>query len=408
MDSLELMRELSVEASTKILLVVLDGLGGLPIVPGGPTELEMARTPNLDALAAEGVCGLHDPIAPGITPGSGPGHLGLFGYDPVRYNVGRGVPETLGIGIDLGPKDVAARGNFCTVDPATGVVTDRRAGRISTERCIQLSQCLNQIRLPEAEVFVHPVKEHRFIVVFRAEGLDDRVTETDPQKEGKVPPPVEPLEPGHPGAERLARLANAFIAQAREVLSHEEQANMVLLRGFAKMPEGVPSFREVYKLKAACIAIYPMYRGLAKLVGMEVLPVGEAIAEEFDLLEQVWPAYDFVFLHVKPTDSAGEDGDFIRRVRLIEEVDAQIARVRGLNPPPDVVVVTGDHSTPAMLRSHSWHPVPLLLWSRTCRPDDVMEFSERACLRGGLGRIRAVEIMPLAMAHALRLEKFGA
>jgi 2,3-bisphosphoglycerate-independent phosphoglycerate mutase len=393
---------LLVPNSTKILLLVLDGLGGLPLRPGGLTELETASTPHLDALARDGICGMHDPVGSGITPGSGPSHLALFGYDPLEHEIGRGVLEALGIGFDLQAGDMAARGNFCTVDDA-GLITDRRAGRISTEESTELVGLLRSIALPDVQAFVEPVKDYRFALVLRGEDLTGPLSETDPQQLGVAPLPVRALRPE---AERTAALFNQWIAQARGILADRHPANMVTLRGLDKNP-GLPSMEEVYGLRAAAIAAYPMYKGAARLVGMDVLPTGESLEAEMEALRTHWASYDFFFVHVKKTDSAGEDGDFDRKVSLIEQVDEVIGpAIQQLQP--DVVVVTGDHSTPALLRSHSWHPVPVLLYSRHCRSDEVQRFSERECARGALGRFPATEIMPLALANALRLTKFGA
>jgi 2,3-bisphosphoglycerate-independent phosphoglycerate mutase len=402
LSDLNVIRELAIPNATKIVLLVIDGLGGVPMHPGGSTELEAAHTPNLDTLAASGLCGLHDPVGPGITPGSGPAHLALFGYDPLRYEIGRGVLEALGIGFDLQPDDMAARGNFCTVDE-DGLITDRRAGRIPTEKSIELVKLLRSIKLPDVQTFVEPVKEYRFALVLRGQGLSGPLTETDPQQLGVAPLPVRALRPE---AERTATLFNQWISSAGETLSERRPANMVTLRGLAKNP-GLPSMREVYGLRAAAIASYPMYRGVAKLVGMDVLSTGETVEEEIETLRTHWDQYDYFFLHLKKADSAGENGDFERKVSIIEQAD-QVVIPAVLELKPDVIVVTGDHSTPALLRSHSWHPVPLVLYSSHCRSDSVSEFSERSCARGALGRLPATDIMPLAMANALRLTKFGA
>ena len=402
MADFALMKELHIAAKTKIVMLVVDGLGGLPVEPGGPTELEAARTPNLDALAAESICGLSAPISPGVTPGSGPAHLALFGYDPLRYEIGRGVLEACGIGFPLGPNDVAARGNFCTVDE-NGLVADRRAGRIPTEKGAELCQLLRGIHLPGVETFVEPVRDYRFVVVLRGEGLSGSLTGTDPQQLGAPPRSVEALIPE---AQPTAELLNQWIAQARELLADQRPANMVLLRGPDKTPL-LPSMAEVYGLKAAAIAVYPMYRGVAKLVGMDILETGETLEEEVETLKAHWAEYEFFFFHVKKTDSAGEDGDFARKASVIEHVDEAVApAIASLEP--DVFIVTGDHSTPALLKSHSWHPVPTLLHSRYCRPDEVRVFGERACMRGGLGVFPATDLMRLAMANALRLTKYGA
>lgn len=390
------------QTDTKIVMLVMDGLGGLARQEDGPTELEAARTPNLDALAARGICGLHEPIGAGITPGSGPAHLALFGYEPVKYQVGRGVLAALGVDFDLKHGDVAARGNFCSVDEA-GRVTDRRAGRISTEKNKELCALLREIKIPGAQVFVETVKEHRFLLVLRGEGLAGDIYDTDPQETVKLP-----LEPkaSKPEAQQTAKLVKSFLDQARTVLAEHHPANMVLLRGFAQRPDW-PMFPEAFGLRAAAIALYPMYIGLARLIGMQRLEAGSAVQDEFATLAKKWEDFDFFYLHIKGPDSAGEDGDFDRKVKVIEETDTYLPKLLDLSP--DVILVTGDHSTPALLKYHSWHPVPVVLYSRHCRADNVRQFNERACVSGGLGpRFPAVELMPLALANALRLEKFGA
>jgi 2,3-bisphosphoglycerate-independent phosphoglycerate mutase len=401
MDNLELMKGLSQPSPSKIVFFVLDGLGGLPHPKTGRTELETASTPNLDRLAAKSVCGLAEIVGAGITPGSGAGHLALFGYDPLRFTIGRGVLEAVGIDFALEPGDIAARGNFCTVDEA-GLVTDRRAGRISNEKCTELCQLLDGMVVDGVKALVRPVREHRFVVAFRGGGLNAEVIDSDPQQTGVAPKVVTALEPK---ATSLADVANKFIARAKKILTEQYPANMVLLRGFSHRPK-LPSMADIYKLKPAAIAVYPMYKGLARLVGMEILKTGTNIDEEFATLRQNYAEHDFFFLHVKWLDSAGEDGDFDRKVRVIEEFDRALADAIGLEP--DVMVVTGDHSTPATLRGHSWHPVPIFLYSKWCRPDRASEFSESACLCGGLGHFPATRIMSLAMAHALKLTKFGA
>jgi 2,3-bisphosphoglycerate-independent phosphoglycerate mutase len=401
MNSLELMRELSIKTPSKIVMLVADGLGGLPDPKTGCTELESARTPNLDALAAGGICGLADPVAPGITPGSGPGHLALFGYDPINCNIGRGVLEAVGIDIPLEPGDVAARGNFCTIDEK-GIITDRRAGRISDERSAELCKLLDGLVVDGIKVMVYPVKEHRFVAIFRGGLLGDNVTESDPSRTGVAPLVIAALDPE---SAKLAGVANKFAARAGELLASRHPANMVLLRGFAKKPR-FPTLQEIYKLNPLAIAVYPMYRGLARLVGMDVAQTGTTIEDEFNTLEQNFVKYDFFFLHVKWTDSSGEDGDFARKVKVLEQIDNALPKI--INLKPDVLVISGDHSTPAVLRGHSWHPVPVLISAKYCRTDAVISFSESAFLAGGLGRIQSMQIMPLAMANALKLNKFGA
>ncbi len=394
-------RLLQKKNDSKIVLLVADGLGGLPLKPGDKTELETANTPNLDALAKRGVSGLSIPVFPGIAPGSGPGHLGLFGYDPIQYQIGRGVLEALGIDFDLGPNDVAIRGNFCTLDES-GKITDRRAGRIASEIGTKLCEKLDQIQIPGVEVFVRPVKEYRLVIVLRGEGLSGDINDTDPQATGV--PPLDP-HPRNAESQKAAELAGEFLRQAREILKDDAPANFLTLRGIAKKPE-IPTFEEVYGTKAGAIAVYPMYRGLARLVSMDVLDAGSTLDEQMNRLEAAWNDYDFFFIHFKYTDSTGEDGDFDAKVKRTEELDAAVPRITALNP--SVVVVTGDHSTPAKLKSHSWHPVPVLLSADTCRFDGCESFGENECLKGGLGQFEAKYLMPLALAHAGRLEKYGA
>jgi 2,3-bisphosphoglycerate-independent phosphoglycerate mutase len=395
------MKRISRTSPSKIVLLIIDGVGGLPHPETAKTELESARKPNLNRIARDSLCGLIDPVSPGITSGSAPGHLAIFGYDPVKYDVGRGVVEALGIDLELKPDDIAARGNFCTVDDK-GIITDRRAGRISTDRNTALCRLLNNIAIEGAEISVLPVKEHRFVLILRGKALSPELADSDPQQTGLAPIKIEALLPQ---AQRTAEIVNEFVSHARSRLQHEPSANMVLLRGFSRRPD-IPSIPEIYKLKPAAIATYPMYRGLAKLVGMQVLPGGENITGEMNNLRRYYADYDFFFIHFKSTDARGEDGDFRAKVQAIEELDKALPNLLDLEP--EVLIITGDHSTPATLAMHSWHPVPFMLKSKWCRPDNVIEFSERACLAGGMGRFPATEIMPLAMANALKLDKFGA
>jgi 2,3-bisphosphoglycerate-independent phosphoglycerate mutase len=397
----ELVRELAEKNASKIVMLVADGLGGLPMEPGGKTELETAATPNLDRLAARGTSGSSVPVLPGITPGSGPGHLGLFGYDPLEFKIGRGALEATGIGFELGPDDVAARGNFCTLD-AGGLIADRRAGRIPSEESFKVVERLQGVKVEGVETFVKPVKEHRFVVVFRGKGLDGSVADTDPQALGVAPLDPQPLSQA---ARRTAEVAAEFVRQARAILKDEPKANGLVLRGFAAKP-ALPTYEELYGLRAAAIAVYPMYKGLARLVGMTLVGAAQSLEEQIDELAKCWNDYDFFFLHFKYTDSTGEDGAFEQKVKRIEELDRIIPRIEKLRP--DVLIVTGDHSTPSLLKSHSWHPVPTLLSANTCRPDGLTKFSERECLRGGFGIFPAKHLMLLAMAHAQRFGKYGA
>jgi 2,3-bisphosphoglycerate-independent phosphoglycerate mutase len=396
----DLARELSQQTDTKIVLLVMDGVGGLPA--DGQSELEAARKPNLDALAKAGVCGVSDPVMMGITPGSGPSHLALFGYDPLRYQLGRGILEALGSGVEVGRNDLVARGNFATVKG--GLVVDRRAGRIPTEENVRICEYLNA-HLPKregVEIRVFPGKEHRFVARFTAEGLADALTDADPQKEGKAPVPATPADPE---AAKASAVVNRFLDDVAAVLKAEPKANAALLRGFSKFPS-IPTMQELFKLRPAAVANYPMYKGLAKLLGMEVISVGAETADLFDALEKNWDKHDFFYVHYKKTDSTGEDGKFEAKVAAIEALDPYIPRILALKP--DVLVVTSDHSTPSGLKGHSWHPNPFLLVSPAAGVDDVATFAERACAKGYLGRFRSISAMPLMLAHALKLQKYGA
>lgn len=397
----DIIKTLTVKTESKIVLLILDGLGGLPV--DGRTELEAARAPNLDALAAKSACGLVDPISPGITPGSGPSHMAIFGYDPLKYQIGRGSLEAMGLGFDLKEQDVAARGNFTTLD-LLGFIIDRRAGRISSSEnnglCEKLQQNIQKI--DGVKIYIVPGREHRFALILRGEGLKGNIWDTDPQKAGEKP--REALA-NSPEAQKTAHIVNQFVQKAREVLKDHPMANMILLRGFSEYPR-IPNITEFFKLNPAAIATYPMYKGLAKLVGMEVLKTGDTISEQFKTLKENFHRYDFFYLHVKSTDTYGEDGNFAKKVAVIEEVDNFIPELLELSP--EVLAVTSDHSTPALLKAHSWHPSPFLLYSRYIIPDEVKSFSEGQCAKGILGRFSAVEAMPLMLANALKMKKFGA
>ncbi len=381
-------------------MLVVDGLGGLPRPDTGKSELETADLPNLDALARRSACGLTTPVAPGVTPGSGPGHMALFGYDPVKYLMGRGVLEALGIDAEMREGDVAARGNLCTVDPS-GRLTDRRAGRIPTRESASVIELLDRIEVPGVEVDVFPVRDYRFVLRLRGDGLSDRVGGTDPQETGRPPPEAAALAPE---AAKTVEAVNAFVKAASRTIGDRDGANMVLLRGFSKLPR-LPGFGDAYNLSPAAVAAYPMYRGLAGLVGMKVLQTGQTFADELGTVEEHFDAHDFFFLHYKPADAAGEDGDFDAKVRALEELDASIPRLLEIGA--DTLVVAGDHSTPALMAGHSWHPVPLLVRSSITEGQGVDRLTESACANGLLGRLPAASVMMIAMAHAGKLAKFG-
>ncbi len=399
----ELIDSLTIKNDSKIVFLVLDGLGGLQTADSPVTELAAAKTPNMDRLVAESCCGLSIPVEPGITPGSGPGHFGLFGYEPVSANIGRGVLSAAGLGFELTDRDVAARVNLATLD-SDGNIVDRRAGRIATEENKRIMQILrDHVKLSDGiEFFLETEKEHRALLVLRGDNLGGHIADTDPQKTGV--PPLDP-QPFDAESERTVRYLKEFLQQARSLLREEKQANMLLLRGLAKH-RPYKSLEQRFKLRSLAIANYPMYRGIARLLGMDIAPVSQNFSTQIDELERSYEKYDFFFMHVKKTDATGEDGDFQAKVAAIEEVDAALPRITALQP--SVLVITGDHSTPSAMRAHSWHPVPVLLSSPLARRDEVREFSENACIMGGLGQIQAQHIMNLVLAHAGRLAKFGA
>jgi len=391
---------ITVEARTKIVYLIMDGLGGYRSSIRG-SELQESRHPNLDALAADAICGLMDPVAPGITPGSGPGHLGLFGYDPFQFELGRGALSAAGLGVDLEPGDVAARCNFATLD-ANGRIVDRRAGRIATEKSRELCERINNEVVLDVEFRLVAEKEHRALLVLRGDDLSPHITDTDPQKTGT--PPVAPV-PLEPEAKRTADIVVAFDRQVRELLAGET-ANALLLRGFDTQRE-MPSFLQRYKLRALAIASYPMYIGISRILGMDTLPAHSGLEHQLESLTEKWDAYDFFYFHVKDTDSAGEDGDFERKCAAIERVDEHVVpQILALGP--DVVVVSGDHSTPTQLAAHSWHPVPVLLHATGGQVDAVDRFDEEACAAGAIGRIHSKDLMPQVLASAGRLIKYGA
>ena len=386
--------------SSKIIMLVADGLGGYPDPETGKSELEAANIPNLDDLARRSACGLTTPVFPGITPGSGPGHLSLFGYDPVKYLMGRGILEGLGINIEIRDGDIAARGNFCTVDTA-GNLVDRRAGRIKSEYSAPLCEQLDSIEIPGIDVRIFPVQDYRFVALFRGPGLDQNLTETDPQITGVPPRLVEAL---NPNADKTANAANLLIAKAQQMLGNREIANMIMLRGFSQLPN-LPDFGASYNLNPAAIAAYPMYRGLAKVLGMTIIETGSTFSDEMDTIRKNMDRHDFFYLHYKPADAAGEDGDFEAKVKALEDLDRFIPDILSMNP--DVLVVAGDHATPSVTASHGWQQVPLLINSKLTAGDGVKGFDERSCTYGSIGQVSATNVMFLALAHAGKLTKFG-
>jgi 2,3-bisphosphoglycerate-independent phosphoglycerate mutase len=399
--------ELTLKTKAKLALVVLDGLGDVATREQGyVTPLEAARTPNLDALAKDSAQGRMIPVAPGITPGSGPGHLGLFGYDPLEFQVGRGVIEALGLGLELKAGDVAARANFCTLDDK-GIVTDRRAGRIETPVCEELCALLSDKvkKVGDAQVIIRPGKGHRFVVVFRGKGLEGPLTDADPHREGRAVPRVEPVNAKSLKAKKAAKLVQEFYKAALPVIAKRKPANGFLLRGIAHQPE-IPAFQERYGLRAGCIAVYPMYKGLAQLVGMPKLEGPQTIAEQFERYLAEYDNFDYFFIHYKYTDMYGEDGNFSAKRKAIEDFDAALPIL--FRKRPDVLAITGDHSTPCIVKGHSWHPQPVLLYSAVSGSDKLDRFTETGANSGSLGIFKAKHLIRLMQANALMFDKYGA
>jgi 2,3-bisphosphoglycerate-independent phosphoglycerate mutase len=399
--------KLLVKTNAKLALIVLDGLGD--IATGGPdssTPLEAAYTPNLDALTQNSAQGRMIPVAPGITPGSGPGHLGLFGYDPLEFQVGRGVIEALGLGIDLKPGDVCARANFCTMD-AKGIVTDRRAGRIATEVCEELCDILSKKikKIGDTQVIIRAGKEHRFVVIFRGKGLEGPLTDSDPNREGLPIAAVKPTDAKSAKQKKTAKLVADFYAAALPLIAKKKPANGFLMRGIAHQP-AIPTFEQRYGLRAAAIAVYPMYKGLAQLVGMEKIEGPQTIAEQFERYVAEYDNYDYFFIHYKYTDKAGEDGNFEAKKKAIEDFDAALPILLGKKP--DVIAITGDHSTPVAMKGHSWHPQPVLLNSACSGSDKLERFTETGANMGSLGVFESKFLIRLMQANAKMFDKFGA
>lgn len=405
MRHLALLSRLARPADTKIVLLVLDGLGDLATPAQPRTALEAAATPHLDALAGRASLGRILPVATGVTPGSGPGHLALFGYDPAapENDIGRGVLEALGLGLVLAPTDVTARGNFATAD-AAGNLVDRRAGRIPTAECERVCARINAALagFDGGRVEVVPGEAHRFVLWLRGDGLSAAVDDTDPQALGVPPQAARETAPDGAATAALVRRAVAVMEQA---IADEPKANRILLRGFSRLPD-LPQMDELYKLRLGAFAGYPLYRGVASACGMEVVPCGKRIGEILDTVAARWSDFDYFFLHVKQTDQAGEDGDLATKTAVIEEVDRELPRLLALGP--DVLAITGDHSTPAPMKAHSFHPVPLLLAAEIAFADGARRFTERTAATGHLGTFPSRDLMGLLLAHAGRLEKYGA
>jgi len=406
MDKLQLLESLNIKNNKKIIFLVIDGLGGITHPEYKMTELEAAHTVNLDNLVKNSLSGLIIPVGYGITPGSGPSHLALFGYDPFNYEIGRGILEALGLGIEIGKYDLCARANFATIDYKTNIVIDRRASRPQTEKTVELCKFLqeNINEIDDIKVTIKPGRGHRFVVVFTGENLSEKITDNDPQKDGYSP---KIIKANSSEGEKTSKIVNKFLNRVTELIKEKTPMNYILIRGFSKYPD-IPSMNKVYGLNSACIAVYPMYKGLAKLVGMKILDVpGEKISDEITTLKKEYNNYDFFYVHIKETDTFGEDGNFLAKVNKLNEIDGFIPEILELNP--DVLVITGDHATPSVLKGHSWHFVPVMIYTKyALYPNISNRFTERECLKGYLGILPAKEIMSIALANTFKLSKFGA
>jgi len=409
MERIDILKELVEKNDSKILLVVLDGLGDIPSIDG-KTPLEAAKTPNLDKLSKNSALGMHIPVMPGITPGSGPGHLSIFGYNPIKYKIGRGILEALGVGLEVTENDICIRANYAKVEEKDGklIVNDRRAGRLSTEENKKLTEKITKEieEINGVKIFMKSGIEYRLAILLRFnekvnEDMCD-ILETDPQNEGKEVISPEPL---NEKAKIVSEILKEFLLRVREIIKNEK-GNYLLLRGYSTPPI-IPNFSEIYKLKSLSIATYPMYKGLTKLIGMETVKVdGFSIKDEIDVLRKNYKNFDFIYLHIKKTDSYGEDGDFMNKLKVIEEFDSYLPEILSLNF--DVLCITGDHSTPTIMKSHSFHPVPLLIHSPFVFKGLSERFTEKECLKGELGIIKGEDIISLLLAHSKKLKKYGA
>ena len=396
------------ETESRIVLLVIDGVGDIPHPDHGfKTPLEVAKTTNLDKLAKKSVLGRLVPVHYGITPGSGPGHLGLFGYDPRNYVLGRGVMEALGLDIQLFPSDVAARGNFVTLD-SNGTIINRRGGkgdeRLKTEETARRVELLTSKvdKILSIEILVTGGLDHRFVAIFRGREMRSNMTDSDPQKEGQ---PILKIRALDSNSQISAQIANEFILRANRALADYEYGNGIVLRGFSKRPNW-PSMKQRFKLNCCAIAEYPMYRGLAQVLGMDKVSAGPTPKEAFQAYVDNYKKYTFFFIHVKKSDSYGESGQFENKVKVIEEVDAALPTL--FEKMPECLVITGDHSTPVYMKSHSWHPVPLLIHSDVCGADQAKKFTENECNIGGLSTFPSRHLMNVILANAGKLSKYGA
>ncbi len=395
-------REWAQNDGGSIVLLVMDGVGDIPD-DRGRTPLEAARTPNLDRIARKASLGRTIPIAPGVTAGSVAGHLALLGYDPMAVKIGRGPIDALGVGVDLQPGDVVMRGNFATVKD--GIVIDRRAGRLPGDTAAELCFALNaklRFKFEGIETQIAQTAEHRFVLHLRGNNLSPQITDTDPGQNGL---PAKPCRANAPQAARTAEIVN-IVAKAAADFLMINRANAILLRGAGARPH-LASFNDHYGLNAMAVATYPTYRGIAAACGMELYPMMPSDAHDainFAVSALQGPnKHQFIFIHYKNTDTAGEDGNFDAKVAAIEHLDAALKPL--VDQPPDVLVVAGDHPTPVAMRGHSWHPVPLMIASKWTPGGKNQRYTERQCADGELGTIKATDVMALAMGHAKRLRK---
>ena len=389
----------------KVVLVIIDGLGDRPISElKDQTPLEAANTPNLDYFATNGITGIMNAIDVGIRPGSDTSHLAIFGYDPETHYTGRGIFEAAGIGMELKKGDIALRGNFATVTEDL-IIVDRRAGRI--ENVSKLADALNGMKIDGVRFFVKAGVMHRAGVVLRGSNLSHMVSDNDPHEVGVKVKQVKALD-NTEEAKFTASVINKFLEEAHKILKEHEvnkkrrkerllEANYILLRGASKLTHFEP-FEKKYKLKACCIAGAGLYKGIAKVLGMDVLQVKGAtgtantdINAKFIAAKKALAKYDFVFVHIKYADNYAEDGNVFGKLKFIEKIDDALIHLIGIKD--TLIVITADHSTPCKLKAHSGDPVPIVMFGEGVRTDKVKEFNERSCMQGGLGRIKGKDLM---------------
>jgi 2,3-bisphosphoglycerate-independent phosphoglycerate mutase len=397
----------------KILMIILDGASDRPV--NGITPLQHAETPNLDEIASLGISGIIDPIAPGIRPGSDVAHLSLLGYDPYEVYTGRGPFEAAGVGIDVKPGDIAFRCNFATVD--NGIAVDRRAGRIRGTK--ELAKAIGEVKIDDVEIIFKGSTEHRAAMVIRGDGLSQDVIPNDPAEDGRHVCKIEAI---NPEAERTAKILNKFVEETEKILEEHEinrerrekgepPANYILFRGVGEAPK-LERFDERYGLKGGVIAAVALVIGIGRMCGMEYIKTEGATGDvHSDVRMKMKNAvraledHDFILMNIKGTDEMGHDGDFLGKSDFIQRIDESLAEIMDIGA---LVVITADHSTPVSVGGHSADPVPVVMKGEGVRVDDVKAYDEISSAKGGLLRIRGMNLLPILADLTNRAKKFGA